>query len=250
MKKILVLGATSTVAVKVMELFSLEETHLFLMGRSKERLENIGKHLKCSPTWHKESILDYQVVENVLIFEKHHDFIHEVIKKMGGLDLVFVAYGHLGEQKNSEKSGSEFLKEIQVNFLSIASYLHTVANYFESQKNGQICVITSVAGDRARKSNYTYGVAKGALSLYLQGLRNRLFTSNVSVTDIKLGFVDTPMTEKLTQRLLMASPKYAAMKIVSAISQKKEIAYVPFYWRYIMLVIKGIPERIFKKLNM
>ena len=250
MKKILILGATSTVAQKVLEIFSLDKNYLFLVGRSLVRLEALSLHLKSAPTWHKESMLEFRSLENFLDLDKHEQIIHHAISKMGGLDLVFVAYGHLGNQQSSENDWNEFFREMQINFLSIASFLHIVSNYFEAKKSGHICVITSVAGDRARKSNYTYGVSKGSLSLYLQGLRNRLYKSNVNVTDIKLGFVESPMTENLTQRSLISSPHFAAHQIVKAINTKKDIVYVPFFWRYIMLIIKGIPETIFKKLNL
>ena len=115
-----------------------------------------------------------------------------------------------------------------------------------------IVVVSSVAGERGRKSNYVYGTAKGALSLFCQGLRNRLHQSGVHVLTVKPGFIDTPMTADIakTPSVLWASPEKIASVMVSAFEQKKDVIYAPWFWRYILLVIKLIPESIFKKLSL
>jgi short-subunit dehydrogenase len=125
-----------------------------------------------------------------------------------------------------------------------------VANYFESKKKGLIVGISSVAGDRAKQSNYVYGASKGALSLYLQGLRNRLFPAGVRVLTVKPGFVDTGMTYGMPGLPGLVSPETAARAIFKAIEGRKDIVYVPGFWRWIMLVLKLIPERIFKRLKL
>ena len=110
-------------------------------------------------------------------------------------------------------------------------------------------MISSVAGDRGRASNYIYGTAKGAVSIFLQGLRNRLSSSNVNVLTIKPGFVDTPMTSHLPKNFLYAKPELVGEQIYDAISKQKDIVYIPKFWRLIMFMIKHIPEFIFKKLS-
>ena len=141
-------------------------------------------------------------------------------------------------------------KEFDTNFISVVSLLTQLANHFSAKKSGTIAVISSVAGDRGRQSNYIYGAAKGALSVLLQGLRNRLYSDNVHVLTIKPGFVDTPMTSEIKKNFLFVKPEYVAAAIKSAVEKKKDVIYVPWFWRYIMLIIKLIPEFIFKRLSL
>ncbi len=139
---------------------------------------------------------------------------------------------------------------IDSNFTGAASILSHCANHFESMKSGFIIGISSVAGDRGRQSNYVYGAAKGALSLYLQGLRNRLYPGGVRVITIKPGFVDTAMTYGLPGLFLVASPQYMGNRIVAALGKSADVVYLPWFWRYIMLIIKLIPEPIFKRMKL
>jgi short-subunit dehydrogenase len=141
------------------------------------------------------------------------------------------------------------LEEFQVNCTSVISLLILLANYFEPRKRGCIAVISSVAGDRGRKANYLYGAAKAAVTVFLGGLRGRLAKSGVSVITIKPGFVDTPMTASMRKGLLFASPRKVGEGIYHAMLKGKEVVYLPWFWRPIMLVVKSIPEPIFKKLS-
>jgi short-subunit dehydrogenase len=139
---------------------------------------------------------------------------------------------------------------IDVNFTSVVSLLTFVANDFEARRHGFICVFSSVAGDRGRQSNYVYGSAKAALSAFLGGLRNRLFKSGVHVTTVKPGFVDTAMTWGLPGMFLVASPEAVAEDTFRAVSHGRSQIYTPFFWRYIMLIIKSVPEFVFKRMKM
>ena len=140
--------------------------------------------------------------------------------------------------------------EINLNYLSVVSVLTGFSQVMVQQAAGTIAVISSVAGDRGRKSNYVYGSAKSGLSIFLQGLRNSLADKGVNVLTIKPGFVDTPMTTEFKKGLLWVKPDKIARDIVKAINRKKDIIYTPWFWRWIMLIIKLIPEKIFKKMNL
>ena len=135
-----------------------------------------------------------------------------------------------------------------MNFTSVVSLLVPLANHMEAAHAGRLAVITSVAGDRGRPRNYTYGAAKGALNVYQQGLRTRLYAAGVSVTTLKLGPVDSPMTTTHEKHALFGKPPAVARSIVRAIDARADEAYVPSFWRAIMPVVKNTPERLFQKL--
>jgi short-subunit dehydrogenase len=141
------------------------------------------------------------------------------------------------------------LAEIKTNALSVISLLTLIANRFEAKRAGSIAVISSVAGDRGRASNYVYGSAKALVTTFTSGLRQRLYKSNVAVVTIKPGFVDTPMTASTKKGLLWAKPDAVAEKIVQAIDKRKEEVYVPAFWWAAMAIIKVIPKNIFKKIK-
>ncbi|WP_330970590.1 SDR family NAD(P)-dependent oxidoreductase, partial [Lysobacter sp. A3-1-A15] len=127
--------------------------------------------------------------------------------------------------------------------------LTVLANQFERQRSGAIGVITSVAGDRGRPSNYVYGSAKAAVSVYCEGLRARLFKAGVSLTDIRPGFVATPMTQGLPlPALLVAQPNTIARLIVAGIERRADVLYAPAFWLYLMMIIQGIPRAVFKRM--
>src|SRR5262249_19542704 len=133
-------------------------------------------------------------VLDLTALDRHQELFDTAVKALDGLDAMLVAHGTLGNQKASEQRVEVALKELTTNFTSVVSILTIAANYFEQQRRGCIAVISSVAGNRGRQSNYVYGTAKGGINVFLQGLRNRLYESGVSVVTIKPGFVDTPMT--------------------------------------------------------
>jgi short-subunit dehydrogenase len=181
----------------------------------------------------------------------HETVVTQVYSAMGGLDVILVAHGSLSPQAACEDSVDLTLREINLNALSPISIVTLVAKRFEAAGSGVIAVIGSVAGDRGRQSNYVYGAAKGMLSIFLDGLRNRLSRKGVSVVTIKPGFVDTPMTAHIHPKgALWASPDQIAAGIVIAVAQKRDVAYLPGFWRPIMFVIRHIPERVFKRLKL
>ena len=167
-----------------------------------------------------------------------------------GIDVVLIAHGTLPDQRACEASFATTRSALETNAISVISLLTHLANRFERQRGGSIAVVSSVAGDRGRQSNYVYGTAKGALSLFLQGLRNRLHGRGVDVITIKPGFVDTPMTAGMAKGALWAQPESIARGIVKAIERGRSVAYVPGFWAPIMWVIRSLPETLFKRLRL
>ena len=245
MKNILILGATSAIAEKFAQRYAKQGHRFYLTARNGERLANIADDLKVRGA-------NEVMVHAVALTDSrgHEDFIDNVVKSFGKLDIVLFAYGSLSDQHACEASIDLTLAELSTNCLSVIALLTVLANVMQQQGTGTLAVISSVAGDRGRQSNYIYGTAKGALTIFLQGLRNRLDRHGVHVLTIKPGFVDTPMTQDFKKGLLWVSPENIARGIERAINKRKDVVYLPFFWRYIMLVIMLIPERFFKRMSL
>lgn len=244
-KRIVVFGATSAIAQATLKLFASEGYDCCLVARSKDKLAILEDDLKIRGTGTIVSI-DADLADT----KTHTEIFTKIKSKFGEFGIILIAYGTLSDQHACEQSFAETYNELNINFLSVVSLLTIIANIFSDRKQGQIAVISSVAGDRGRQSNYVYGTAKGALTIYLQGLRNRLASKNVTVLTIKPGFVDTPMTKNFTKGVLWSSPDAIAKGIYKAIIKQKDIVYLPWFWKWIMLIIKLIPEKIFKKLSL
>ncbi len=242
-KNILIIGATSAIAESVARKYAAQGDKLYLIARNEPRLTTIAADLRI------RGAADVVVATmDVNDFSTHNSVVEKAYVALSTIDVVLIAYGSLPEQKALEKSAQDTVESCNTNALSVISFLTILANRFEEQKHGTIAVITSVAGDRGRQSNYIYGASKAMVSVFLQGLRNRLYHSQVNVLDIKPGFVDTPMTAHIKKGgPLWAQPEAVAKDIVKAIEKKKDILYTPFFWRYIMLIIRSIPEAVFKK---
>lgn len=245
MKRVLILGATSAIAERTARLFAQRGDQLFLVARNAQRLKTITDDLRVRGACD----CDYRVA-NLADNSEHVELLREATAQLGGLDVVLIAYGTLGDQKAGEQDFAMAMQELQTNCLSVLSLLSLLANQMEQQGHGCLAVLSSVAGDRGRQSNYIYGTAKGGLSIFLQGLRNRLGKTGIQVLTIKPGFVDSPMTREFDKGLLWAKPEKIAAGIVKAIDKKRDVIYLPFFWRYIMLIIKLIPEKLFKRLSL
>ena len=241
---VLILGATSAIARATAAAFAARGDTLYLASRDEDELRRIAADLH----------LRYGVEVRHGSFDAeatgtHEAFFRSVRAAMPDLSGVVLAFGYLGDQQEA-RDFKVAAKVIARNFTGAASILSLCADYFEPLKRGFIIGISSVAGDRGRQSNYVYGAAKGALSLYLQGLRNRLSASGVRVITIKPGFVDTAMTYGLPGLFLVASPQSVGERIVAALGKSADVVYLPWFWRYIMLIIKHIPEPIFKRMKL
>jgi short-subunit dehydrogenase len=180
----------------------------------------------------------------------HEPMLAEALKELETIDLALLAHGVLGDQEKAQADYAATEAILRTNLLSAISLITWLANYFEKTQQGTLAVISSVAGDRGRKSNYIYGASKGALNIFLDGVRNRIDRSGVHVLTIKPGFVATPMTAHLPQNALFAHPSAVGKGILKAIEKRKDVAYVPPIWALIMLIIRSVPNSIFKKLNL
>lgn len=245
MKKILIIGATSAVATETARCFALQGADLFIIGRTAEKLERLAQDLRVrgAGTVHTAPF-------NARDLASHDQLMEQAFHKLGEIDAALIAHGDLPNQKECEHAWPQTESAFTTNFLSPVACLTWLANYFETRGKGNITVISSVAGDRGRQSNYVYGAAKGGLATFLQGLRNRLAPKGVSVTTIKPGFIDTPMTAEIKKGPLFASPELVGKRIHKAMLKGESVVYTPFFWRFIMGVILHIPERVFKRLKL
>jgi short-subunit dehydrogenase len=237
------MGATSAIAEAAARILAARGDSLYLVGRRADALESIAADLKVrgAPLVAFE-ILDANDVRS------HEPMLARATQALSGLDTVLVAYGTLSDQKACQASAELTVQELTTNAISIVAFLTLVAEQFEPRKSGTIAVISSVAGDRGRASNYVYGSAKALVTAFLSGMRQRLSKSGVAVITIKPGFVDTPMTATFTKGALWAKPHTVAAGIVRAIDRSAAVVYLPFFWWPIMAVIRAIPERIFGRL--
>ena len=244
-KKILVLGATSGIAEATCRIWASEGASLFLVARNGEKLAAVAADLKTRGAAFVET-----AIADLDDTAQHAPLLTHAINSLAGMDVAYLAHGILGDQAKGEKEFNEAAQILHTNFVSVVSLLTWLANYCVQRKSGVLAVISSVAGDRGRKSNYLYGASKAGLTAFLDGLRNRVDREGVTVLNIKPGPVKTGMTAHMKGAEKMADVNAVAKTIVSAIDAKKDVLYVPFQWGPIMFVIRHIPERIFKKLNL
>jgi decaprenylphospho-beta-D-erythro-pentofuranosid-2-ulose 2-reductase len=240
------MGATSAIAEAAAREFARRgEVMLLLVGRSGERLGAIAADLKCRGA----AAVDI-LVHDARDVAGFQGLVDTAAQMLGGLDVALIAHGTLSDQHACEQSVELMLTEIELNALSVVALCTVLANRFEAQRAGVIAVISSVAGERGRQSNYVYGAAKALVTAFLSGIRQRLRRSGVAVVTIKPGFVDTPMTAEFKKGPLWASPDRVAKAIVRSILRGTPVVYIPWFWRPIMAVIRALPESIFLRLRL
>ena len=243
--KVLVLGATSSIAMATCRLLAAQGASMFLVARNTEKLAAVAGDLETRGAAYVGT-----AVADLDDTSAHPAMLEAAINALGGLDVGYIAHGVLGDQAQAEADFETAAAILHTNFMSAVSLCTWLANYFVNQHRGTLAVISSVAGDRGRKSNYVYGASKGALNIFLEGLRNRVDREGVNVITIKPGPTLTPMTEHMPGADKFATPQKVAADILNAIEKRKDVVYSPGLWALIMFVVRAIPESIFKKLNL
>ncbi len=245
-KSVAILGATSSIARATAHAFARRGYGLVLGSRDPHENEAVAADIRV-----RFDVACHPVSFDALVFDTHDKFLEDCERALGALpEGVVLCFGYMSGQDACQADFGQARRTIDVNLSGAISILERFASAFETRQHGFICALSSVAGDRGRQGNYIYGASKAGLSTYMQGLRNRLFAAGVSVTTIKPGFVDTKMTYGLPlPGPLVATPARAGEAICRAALAGKHDAYVPFFWRYIMWIIKSIPEWQFKKMD-
>ena len=268
-QKVLVLGATSAIAQAVLRRLVARGASVYCVGRDAARLEAVLADLRVragpapvvtgpapvatgsTPVVAGSAPVVAGEAADLLDFERHESLFAAAEARIGELDAVLIAHGTLPEQSACEASVERTLAAIAENATSVVSLLTIAANRFEPRGRGVIAAISSVAGDRGRRSNYVYGASKSLVSTFLQGLRNRLAARGVRVLTVKPAFIDTPMTAGIAPKgALWSTPDVVARDIVRAMERGRDEIYTPWFWYWIMLVLRHVPEALFKRLRL
>ena len=244
-KKILVLGATSGIAEATCRIWAEQGACLFLVGRNEAKLAAVAADLRTRGAGYVDV-----AVANLDDTDGHPALLAHAINSLTGMDVAYLAHGVLGDQTAAEQSFETAAGILHTNFTAPVSLLTWLANYCVQRHSGTIAVLSSVAGDRGRKSNYVYGSSKAGLTAFLGGLRNRVDREGVTVLTIKPGPTRTAMTAGMKGSEKFADVDQVAASIAKAIDGKRDEMYVPGKWRVIMAVVRAVPERVFKGLNL
>ncbi len=243
-ERIVIFGATSAIAQAAARRLATRGARLHLVARDAAKLEAVRADLVA-----RGSPAVTTAVADLDDLERHRALIDDAEKALASIDAAIIAQGTLPDQRACENDFALAASAMHTNFIAPASLAAELARRFEARGAGTIVAISSVAGDRGRASNYVYGTAKGALSIFLQGLRARLHPKGARVVTVRPGFVDTPMTASFAKGPLWATPDAVAAGIVKAMDRGTPEVYLPWFWGPIMFVIRHLPERIFVRLK-
>ncbi len=243
-ERVVVFGATSAIAQATARRLAARGARLHLVGRDPRKLDAVKDDLVARGAPAVSTAL-----ADLDDLGRHAALIDEAQAALGGIDAALIAQGTLADQAACEFDFQRTMAEWRTNFIAPASLAAELANRFEAKRTGTIVAISSVAGDRGRGGNYVYGTAKGALTIFLQGLRGRLADKNVKVVTVKPGFVDTPMTAAFRKGLLWSPADRVAAGIVRAMDGRGGEVYLPWFWGPIMFVLRHLPEPIFIRLR-
>ncbi|WP_019656847.1 SDR family oxidoreductase [Variovorax atrisoli] len=245
-KKILIVGATSGIAEAVAREYAGAGCTFALVARSQEKLEVVASDLRARGA---AGVSTY--VWNATEPKRFPDVVERAWRDLGEVDVTLIAHGTLPDQARAAADLDYAIEQFRTNGESAIVCMLALAPRFEAQGGGTLAVIGSVAGDRGRPSNFLYGAAKSSVEAFASGMRGRLFKRGVNLLLIKPGFVATPMTAGLDlPKKLTATPQRVARTIVDAVSARKSVIYVPWFWQVIMTIIKMIPTFVFKKLGL
>lgn len=242
MSYVLIIGAKSDIAKATAREYAKHGYDLYLAARNSSELEAFAKDV-ITRTERSVKLVELDILD----YKSHQGFYHKLEEKPLG---VISAIGYLGEQEKAQSDFEETQQIMDTNYTGVVSLFNIIADDFEKRRSGFMIGISSVAGDRGRKSNYIYGSAKAAFSAYLSGLRNRLYDAQIHVLTVKPGFVSTKMTEDMDlPEKLTAQPEEVATEIYNAQQSNKNVLYTKWIWRWVMLIIRNIPEFQFKKMS-
>ncbi|MCW0435429.1 SDR family oxidoreductase [Xanthomonas sacchari] len=242
MQRVLIIGATSGIAEATARHYAARGAALHLVGRQAARLDAIASDL--SARGGKASVGTLDVNDGA----GHAAAFDAAWAALGGVDVVLIAHGTLPDQAACDASVDLSMREFATNGTSTIALCAALVPRLRT--GSTLAVISSVAGDRGRASNYLYGSAKAAVSAYLSGLGQRLRPEGINVLTIKPGFVDTPMTAAFKKGALWAKPDQIAKGILRAVDGRRAVAYLPGFWWAIMFVIKSIPEFVFRRIKL
>lgn len=241
-KTVLILAATSDIGKHIAFGFAERGWDLYITGKDPIALNQVTSILE-----NKYAAYVQEFILDITDYPSHRGFLDSLPELP---DTVVCCFGYYKDQEKALSDFQEAYLTMSVNYVGAVSFLNLVSDKFQKRGSGSIGVISSVAGERGRQMNFLYGSAKAGLTVYLSGLRNRLFKSNVSVTTILLGPVYTRMSEGHNlMPVLTAKPEQAAEEIIHAVIKKKDNVYILWYWRFIMMIIRSVPEFIFKRLG-
>jgi len=243
---IFISGATSAMAQAFARRYANQKARFYLLGRDQEKLDIVKQDLLvrgATDVW--------AICVDMAKPQPYASVVAKAVQQLGAIDIALIAQGVMRSQPVLQSNVQALQENYQVNLLSAIEIATVLANYFEQEKRGSLLVISSVAGDRGRQSNYVYGASKAALSVFTDGLRNRLFRHGVTVVTVKPGFVDSPMTAGMDKNgPLWATPEKIAEDMEKMVGRGGGILYTPWFWRYILLIISHIPDFVFKKLSL
>ena len=235
-------GATSAIATEIARILARRGDRLVLVARDRERLARLAQELG-------EAVVG-TIVADLDETDRAAERVDAAVRMLGGIDVAIIAQGALGDQLESERDWAAAEAVLRTNLLGPVALVVPLADAMQARGSGDLVVLSSVAGERGRPRNYTYGAAKGALTIYLQGVRSRLWRSGVRIHTVKLGPVDTPMTATHDKNLLFARAPHVARSIVRRLDRSREgPVYVPWFWAPIMAAVRTMPERAFRRLK-
>ncbi len=241
--RIVIIGATSAIAQEVAKLYAVQGARLFCVARDEQKVMAVASDLRARGA---EEVSVY--VADLLTRDLHADIVARSKAVLGTIDCVLVAHGVLPDQQVLDHDVDATIESFMINAVSVISISHRYADLLEQQGSGSLVGISSVAGERGRASNYAYGAAKAAMTAFYSGLAVRLRPNGVHVLTVKPGPVDTPMTRGITMPL-MVPPRVVAADIVRATSRRAVVLYTPGVWRFIMAIVRAIPDSIFMKMT-
>lgn len=243
-QSVLVLGGGSDIALATLrELVQRRARTIVLGARNVDALTGVADELRAAGAETVETIA-FDAHDTAA----HEAFVDDVFERFGDIDLALLAFGVLGDQETAEHDGAAAVDIAEVNYVGAVSVTVPIAQRMRTQGHGTIVALSSVAGERARRSNFVYGSSKAGMDAFFQGLGDSLVGTGVKVMIVRPGFVHTKMTEGMDAAPLSTTPEAVATAIVHGLARGRETVWVPSPLRYVMTVLRHVPRPIFRKL--